>query len=169
MDLFLNLAGFVLSLLGLFAAGRSKQWLFAALACALIVTTGAAGVMGYKYDQELRQTETEIAAKLAINRWTVERLFEELLAPDKNLVQTALLEGVRRGIFDYQRAECTSDVDGSRYVTRVYFTKQKQPEPLTGHITDWRHESALASGWIDLAAVIPSEQVSGIGAVLRSG
>ncbi len=124
LSTFLNLAGFFLSLVSLFAAGWSKQWLFAALACALIMTTGATGIMEHHRNQRLRKIEVEIEGKLGINQWNAERIYGELLTPNKSLVQEALLRGVRRGVIGYKLKNCTGNDDGAPIVTYVYYLQQ---------------------------------------------
>lgn len=125
LDTVLNLLGLIISIGGLVAARLTKQVVFTVFACALVGTTGLVVLSEYQRYQALLHTESRIKQKLSTNRWTAERIAEELQIEDKKLVRDALLWGADRGTLDDERTECISSKDGV-LTTRVYFNSGKQ-------------------------------------------
>lgn len=125
LDTALNLLGLIISIGGLLAAGLTKQVVFTVFACALVGTTGVIAFTEYQQYQALLHTESKIKQKLSTNRWTEERISEELKTEDKKLIRDALLWGADRGTLDDERTECISSKDGV-LTTRVYFNSGKQ-------------------------------------------
>lgn len=120
LDTALNLFGLIISLGGLIAARLTRQVALAVFACALIGTTGVATWLAYDHGREVSRVENELKAKLAHNRWTLERIHSEMREPNYRVLREALSRAVDNGTVGDQRTDCTVS-DGSVLTTRVYF------------------------------------------------
>lgn len=120
LDTSLNLLGLIISLGGLIAARLTRQVALAIFASALIVTTGVASWLAYEHGREVSRVENELKAKLAHNRWTLDRIHAEMREPNYRILREALARAVDNGAVGDQRTECTVS-DGSVLTTRVYF------------------------------------------------
>lgn len=125
IDAVLNIIGLVISIGGLLAAKLDKQAVLNIFLAALVITTGVVLYLNFHRVSELSKTEERIKQKLAHNRWTAERISDELQIDDKRLVRDALWRATDTGTLDEQRTECTSN-DGTVLSTRVYFVRNAQ-------------------------------------------
>lgn len=121
LDTVLNLLGLIISAGGPLAARLTRQVMLAIFACALFGTTGVASWLACKHEREISRVESQIKAKLAHNRWTLDRIHSEIEDVDYKVLREALSRSIDDGTVAGERTECTVN-DGSVLLTRVYYS-----------------------------------------------
>jgi hypothetical protein len=120
IDTMLNILGLAISVGGLIAARVKRQTVFLIVAIALVLTTGTALVTEYMHHRQISHVQEMIADKLLGNRWTFERIYQEMHFVPYPLLREALFLAVDSGKIGDSPTECTMN-DGSVLSTRVYY------------------------------------------------
>lgn len=124
VDTALGLLGLIASVGGLIAARLDMRQLVRLALVALVVFTAFFVVLQFKRVGELASVEEQVRLKLASNRWTQDRISEELDREDKRSIREALALAVDAGRIIGERTECVSSKDGL-LISRVYFNANR--------------------------------------------
>ena len=120
MDTILNILGLAISVGGLIAARLKRQTVFLIVAIALVMTTGTALVTEYIHRREISHVQEKIADKLLGNRWTFDRIYQELHYVSYTVFREALFLAIDSGKIGDSPTECAMN-DGTVLSTRVYY------------------------------------------------
>lgn len=120
MDTILNILGLAISVGGLIAARVKRQTVFLIIALALVLTTATALVTEYVHHRQISHVQEMIADKLSGNRWTIDRIYQEMHYVPYPLLREALFLAVDSGKIGDSPTECGMN-DGAVLSTRVYY------------------------------------------------